>query len=248
LDIPTFDGRTVDFLQLAMDLWKLIIPALSASGLAAWGALHPASQLFGLTLRRLESGCALTFDDGPNPEVTPRLLSLLDRHEVPATFFLLGKYVREHPELAREIAARNHRIGNHTDAHPSLLFMSPGQIRDQLNRCEDAIVSSTGRRSNYVRPPFGFRGPQFDSVARQAGFSRTVMWSVNAHDWKAQPVASVGRYLRRVGDGDIVLLHDGDHRRSNADRNHMLQALEYWLPRWKDAGLEFVSLPLDAKI
>jgi peptidoglycan-N-acetylglucosamine deacetylase len=157
-DAPWKGART--FLEtIDMDLWKIIVPAVSASGLAAWGALHPASQLFGATLRRLERGCALTFDDGPNPEVTPRVLSLLERHEVPATFFVLGKYVRHHPGLTREIAARNHRIGNHTDAHPSLLFMRPRQIRDELNRCEDAIVSTTGRRSNYVRPPFGFRGP-----------------------------------------------------------------------------------------
>jgi peptidoglycan/xylan/chitin deacetylase (PgdA/CDA1 family) len=173
---------------------------------------------------------------------------LLDRHEVPATFFVLGKYVRQNPGLAREIAAQNHGIGNHTDAHPSLLFMSRNQIRDQLNRCEDAIVSSTGRRSDYVRPPFGFRGPQFESVARQAGFSRTVMWSVNAHDWKTPPAASVGRYLQQVRERDIVLMHDGDHRTPNADRNHMLQALEYWLPRWQDSGLKFVALPVDAKI
>jgi peptidoglycan-N-acetylglucosamine deacetylase len=223
-----------------MDLWKIVVPALAGSGLVAWGALDPRSQLFGVTLRRVERGCALTFDDGPDPEVTPRLLSLLDRYKVPATFFVLGKYVRQHSGLTREICARKHQIGNHSYAHPSLLFMTRPQIRDELNRCEDAIVSATGKHTDCVRPPFGFRGPHFDTVARQAGFSRTVMWSVNAHDWNAQPAASVGRRLQKVGQGDIVLLHDGDHRTPGADRSHMLQALEYWLPRWKDSGLEFV--------
>src|SRR5262249_28463562 len=154
-----------------MDFWKIAVPTLSAAGLAAWGAFHPASQLFGATLRRIDRGCALTFDDGPNPEVTPRLLSLLERHNVPATFFLLAKYVRAYPDLAREISARKHRIGNHTYTHPSLVFMTRAQIQDELKRCEDALFSATGRRSDRVRPPFGFRGPQFDSAARQMGFS-----------------------------------------------------------------------------
>ncbi len=231
-----------------MEFWKIVVPVLSASGLAAWGAFHPGSQIFGPTLRRLEQGCALTFDDGPNPEVTPRLLALLDRHAVPATFFMLGKYVREHPALVREIAARKHRIGNHTYAHPSLLFMTRSQIRDELNRCEDALVSAIGRRSDCVRPPFGFRGPQFESVARQLGFSKPVMWSVSARDWNPQPAASIIRRLRRARAGDIVLLHDGDHRKSGADRSHTLQALESWLPQSKDSGVEFVALPLGVKI
>jgi peptidoglycan/xylan/chitin deacetylase (PgdA/CDA1 family) len=170
---------------------------------------------------------------------------LLERYEVPATFFVLGKYVRQHPELTLEISARKHQIGNHTFAHPSLLFMSRQQIRDELKRCEDAIVAATGKRSACLRPPFGFRGPQFDSAARQAGFTTTVMWSVNAHDWKAQPAASVGRRLQKVDQGDIVLLHDGDHRVLNADRSYMLQALESWLARSKDSGLEFAALPLN---
>jgi len=230
-----------------MNLWTIVVPGLACSGLAAWGALDPRSQLFGATVRHVERGCALTFDDGPNPEVTPRLLSLLDKYEVRATFFVLGKYVVQNLKLTQEIAAR-HQIGNHTYAHRSLLFMSRDQIRDELSRCEDAVFSATGKHTVCVRPPFGFRGPQFSLVARQAGFSRMVMWSVSARDWNVQPVASVRRRLQKVKQGDIVLLHDGDHRTSNADRSHTLQALEYWLPRWKDCGLEFVVSPLDAKL
>jgi peptidoglycan-N-acetylglucosamine deacetylase len=247
-DLSAFNLLTTPAEQtVAMDLWKIVVPGLACTGLAAWGALDPRSQLFGLTQRRVERGCALTFDDGPNPEVTPRLLSLLDRYAVPATFFVLGKYVCQHPELTLEISAR-HQIGNHTYAHPNLLLMTRRQIRDELNRCEDAIIAATGKRTSYVRPPFGFRGPQFDSAAHKAGFSRTVMWSVSAHDWNVQPPASVGWRLQKVGQGDIVLLHDGDHRTSNADRSHMLKALEYWLPRWKDSGLEFVSVRSDTEV
>ncbi len=93
-----------------------------------------------------------------------------------------------------------------------------------------------------MRPPFGFRGPQLDRVIRRRGDLGVVMWSVWARDWKAQPPEPVIKRLRRVRGGDIVLLHDGDHRVLEGDRRHTVAALEYWLPRWKDAGIRFVSL------
>jgi len=216
-------------------------PAIAAAGIAAWGAFHPRSQLFGPTVRSTGPACSLTFDDGPNPRVTPRLLSLLDKYQVPATFFVLGKYVREHASLAGEILAGKHALGNHTYSHPSLVFWSRRGIIDELNRCEDAVFQATGARTACVRPPFGFRGPQFGSAARQAGFSKIVMWSINGRDWKPQPARNVVARLEKVRRGDIVLLHDGDHRTFNADRGPMLEALEFWLPRWKDSGMQFVS-------
>ena len=226
-----------------MNAWNIITPAAAASaGLSAWGMLHPRAQLFGPVVRSAGNACALTFDDGPNPAVTPRLLDLLDKYNVRATFFVLGKYVRHFPSLTAEIAARHHAIGNHSDTHANLLFFSHKHIVDELTRCEDAILNATGKRTTSVRPPFGFRGPNFASAARDAGFSQVVMWSVSAKDWKPQPSARVAKRLRKVRHGDIILFHDGDHRTSNADRGHTLQALEYWLPRWKDAGLEFAAV------
>src|SRR5262245_16280327 len=227
--------------MLSMTPWTLIAPVVAAAGVSAWGTFHPRSQLFGPVIRTAGDTCALTFDDGPNPAVTPRLLSLLDKHQVPATFFLLGKYVQAHPALAAEIAGRHHSIGNHTFSHESLVFHSPRHIIEELQRCEDAILEATGKKTVAVRPPFGFRGPQFRSAARAAGFSRIVMWSVNGHDWTPQPADRMRRRLEKVRRGDIVLLHDGDHRASNADRSHMLEALDYWLPRWKDTGFTFTA-------
>ncbi len=104
------------------------------------------------------------------------------------------------------------------------------------------MFRATGRHSSCVRPPFGFRGPQFHSAAREIGLSEVVMWSVSGHDWESQPAARVSRRISKVQSGDIVLLHDGDHRLPNADRSHMIQALEYWLPRWKDSGLQFIRV------
>ena len=113
------------------------------------------------------SAIALTFDDGPNPAITPNLLDLLDRHKVRATFFVMGRCVRAFPALAKEIADRGHTIGNHTDTHPALTFLSPRRISDELDRCDDAIDSAIGRRTRWMRPPFGFRGPQLNSLIRQ---------------------------------------------------------------------------------
>jgi peptidoglycan-N-acetylglucosamine deacetylase len=218
--------------------------ALAASGIYAWGSVAPSARLFGPTIRHTgdESTIALTFDDGPNPAATPPLLDLLDRHRIKATFFLVGAWVREAPSLANDIAVRGHAAGNHTETHPSLAPRSGQRITDELDRCDDAIESATAQKPRWMRPPFGFRSPLLDGIVRRRGGAGVVMWSAWAHDWKPQPAEPVIERLRRVRGGDIVLLHDGDHRMTNSDRRHTVAALEYWLPRWKDLGFRFVTL------
>lgn len=215
-----------------------------AVGTLAWGAAAPRSQLFGPTIRRLNArgGIALTFDDGPNPAITPHLLKLLDRYNARATFFLIGAHVRACPELAAEIANRGHSVGNHTDSHPNLIWKTPTFIRRELLACREAIASATGNPPLWMRPPFGFRGPQLAAIVRESGHQAVVMWSRLAWDWKAQNKAPVIERLRRVTNGDIVLLHDGDHLELRGRRMHTVEALQYWLPRWKDAGHSFVTM------
>jgi peptidoglycan-N-acetylglucosamine deacetylase len=217
--------------------------AMAGGAFLSWASVAPAAQLFGPTIRRTgdSSAMAITFDDGPNPAVTPALLDLLDRHHARATFFLIGRNVRAFPDLTREIAARGHAIGNHTETHPSLTFMRPGRIADELSRCDQAVDSAVGKKPRWMRPPFGFRGPQLNGVVRRGPLG-VVMWSVLAWDWKPQPAAPVIRRLRRAKGGDIVLLHDGDHRILEGDRRHCVDALAYWLPRWRDRGIRFVNL------
>jgi peptidoglycan/xylan/chitin deacetylase (PgdA/CDA1 family) len=215
-----------------------------AVGTLAWGAVAPGSQLFGPTIRRVQTrrGIALTFDDGPNPAITPHLLKLLDRYNARATFFLIGAHVRACPELAAEIANRGHSIGNHTDSHPNLIWKTPAFIRRELLACSEAITSATDHVPIWMRPPFGFRGPQLAAIVRETGHQPMVMWSRLAWDWKAQNKAPVIERLRRVTNGDIVLLHDGDHLELRGRRMHTVEALQYWLPRWKDAGHSFVTM------
>jgi peptidoglycan/xylan/chitin deacetylase (PgdA/CDA1 family) len=179
--------------------------------------------------------------------VTPRLLDLLEKQGAHATFFLIGKFVRECPELVREIAARGHAIGNHTDTHPDLIWLSSAQIREELRRCEESMGNAIGAGSRsavkrWMRPPYGARGPQLDAVRRGEGIVGVVMWSVLCWDWKPQPASRLIGRLARVGDGDIVVMHDGDFRAQNGDRGHVVEALTHWLPRWRDAGFEFVTM------
>ncbi len=223
-------------------------------GVAAWGAVAPPSQLFGPTVRHTDSPrrIALTFDDGPNPAVTPQLLELLDRYSARATFFLIGKFVREFPELALEISVRGHLLGNHTESHPNLIFESRAGIRGELARCQDAISSATrAEPPRWMRPPYGYRNPFLDAEVHRAGLRGVVMWSKACWDWKPQPPERLIRRLSCVAHsgkshGDVVLLHDGDHRAPNGDRRHVVAALEHWLPRWRDAGIEFVTIESSA--
>lgn len=239
-------------------------PAAMAMGAAVYGALYPTAQLFGRTIFRLDSPhqLAITFDDGPNPAITPKLLDLLGRYQARATFFVIGRFAHACAELLQEVRARGHSIGNHTETHPNLLFLGPQHLRDQIRRCGDAIAGATGTRANWFRPPFGMRNPWLAAAAREFNL-RVVMWTVFPGDWRARSDAWLIRRLRPIQRraerrrdsrrfGEILCLHDGDHRHLNGDRTHTLAALEYWLPRWRDLGLEFVTIdeavraPLDS--
>ena len=205
---------------------------------------------------------ALTFDDGPNPAVTPRLLELFERHSVRATFFLIGKFARACPDLVREISTRGHALGNHTDSHARLIFHSRMGIREELARCQDAIAAAAKTEPPlWMRPPYGYRSPLVQGEVQRAKMKGVVMWSKSCRDWKPQPAERLIKRLssvlrptltgpsRQAGGreasrrrGDIIVFHDGDHRTLGGDRQHVVAALEHWLPRWRDAGIEFVTI------
>jgi len=244
--------------------WLIEAPAavIAAAGLTAFAAVHPRAQLFGRTICRTNSArkLALTFDDGPNPAITPKLLDLLDRYKAKATFFVIGRYVRECPELVQETAARGHLIGNHTELHPNLFRLSRREIRIELRLCHDAISNALASPPKWFRPPYGMRNPWVIPAARELGY-RTVMWTLLPGDWKEKPVEWLISRLQPIADhakqnlgsgsntnanagatGDVLCLHDGGHRELNSDRSRTLAALEHWLPRWRDLGLEFVTI------
>jgi peptidoglycan-N-acetylglucosamine deacetylase len=226
-------------------LWYPVLAGIpAAAGGLAWGTWHPASPLFGPVLRRLPSDntIALTFDDGPNPAVTPRLLELLDSHQARATFFLIGQFARACPGIVREIADRGHTIGNHTETHPSLVFLPTRRVVAELAACQRSIAAITGTAPSLMRPPFGARGPQLRAALEKTGLKQVVTWTLLGRDWSPRGKQRLIPRLARVRGGDIVVFHDGSHTMLNADRMDTLRALEHWLPRWKDSGLRAVSL------
>jgi len=224
-----------------------------AAGVTSFAAVHPRSQLFGATIRHTASPqqFALTFDDGPNPAITPRLLDLLEKFNAKATFFVIGKFVRECPQLVQEISARGHLVGNHTQTHANLFWLSPGAIRSEIRQCREALQDTLGAPAKYFRPPFGLRNPWVVNAARELGM-QTVMWTLLPGDWherpvewlilRLQPIADNAQHPAQRKSGDVLCLHDGAHRRLNGDRTRTLAALEYWLPRWRDLGLKFVTI------
>ncbi len=142
---------------------------------------------------------------------------------------------------------RGHLLGNHTDTHANLFFQSRSGIRDELARCQVAIAAAMAGQPRWMRPPYGYRSPLLDAEIRRAGMQGVVMWSKICRDWKPQPPQRLIERLAHVASpgsshGDIVVLHDGDHRTLGGDRSHVIAALEHWLPRWRDAGIEFVTI------
>src|ERR1700704_779398 len=132
-------------------LWPYI--TLAAASYAGYATMAPGSQLYGRTLTHGSDPqqMALTFDDGPNDPHTMQLLDVLARHNAKATFFLIGKYVRQRPEIARAILAAGHEIGNHTDSHPNLIFVSADRLRRELDDCRKSLEDALGTRATLFR-------------------------------------------------------------------------------------------------
>jgi peptidoglycan/xylan/chitin deacetylase (PgdA/CDA1 family) len=221
---------------------KLVSAAL-VTGFAAAGyayAHSPTGQLFG---RTLVASCepneiALTFDDGPNDPYTQQLLDLLAHHQVRATFFLVGNYVMQRPDIARAIHKAGHLLGNHTVTHPSLLRTGPARVREELVKCSAIIEDATGESVKYFRPPFGARRPDVLRTVEELGM-KPVMWNITAHDWDATDAqaleARIQTGLRRNqqrGRSSNVLLHDGGHRVFGTDRSVTLAATQSLLASW----------------
>src|SRR5215813_6434738 len=142
--------------------WPFItVASAAAASYAGYATMSPLSQLYGRTLTHGSdpNQIALTFDDGPNDPHTLRLLDVLAKHEVRATFFLIGRYVRQRPDIARAVAQAGHVIGNHTFNHPNLIFASAGRTRNELQTCDQALRETVGEYSRLFRPPFGARRP-----------------------------------------------------------------------------------------
>ncbi len=213
---------------------------------AGYQSMAPTGQWYGRTFTGLKPGAkqiALTYDDGPNDPHTLRLLEVLARHDVRATFFLIGRYVRQRSDIAREVIQAGHVIGNHTFTHPVLSLKSSVEIRKELMECRAAIQEAVGEHSNLFRPPFGARRPEVLSIARELGL-QPVMWNVTGYDWNAPPAQTIERKCaKQIRGGDVVLLHDGGHKQIGADRSQTVMATDNLIARYKAEAYEFLTIP-----
>jgi peptidoglycan/xylan/chitin deacetylase (PgdA/CDA1 family) len=222
--------------------------ATGAAGGLVWAALSAESQLFGRTLvaPRNPTEIALTFDDGPNPKITPKLLEVLGRANVKATFFLIGGFVKQCPELVREIAAAGHLVGNHTMTHPWLAWQSKSRVREELSGASAAIEDVLGTPVQFFRAPHGARRPAVLRIVHEMGMI-PVQWNVICNDWNPIGVdgimrrATQGVEQNRIrGFGTNLVLHDGGHTGLGADRMDTVRATERLLERY--AEMKFVRV------
>jgi peptidoglycan-N-acetylglucosamine deacetylase len=213
---------------------SLAVTGIAAGGLLTYAALSAGSQLFGRTLiaNRNPSEIALTFDDGPNDPYTFHLLDILAEHQIKATFFMIGRFVRQRPDIVRAVAAAGHLVGNHTMTHPWLVLESRRKVREELAGCNAALEDVVGTKVQYFRPPHGARRPDVLRTGSELGLT-PVMWNVIGYDWKpgisAAEVQShvekgIGRN-RRAGRSSNVVLHDGGQGGIGQDRSATIEAV-----------------------
>ena len=226
--------------------YVLSAAALAAASAASYQSMAPSGQWYGRTFTRLPRSSkklALTYDDGPNDPYTLRLMEVLAKHDVRATFFAIGRYVQQKPQILRELVNSGHVVGNHTYTHPQLMFESENQIRSQLSMCQNILNDTLGMHVNLFRPPFGGRRPAVLRIAREMKLE-PVMWSITSYDWKPTTPERIEQHVRRqLKGGDVILLHDGGHVEMGADRSHTVKVTDRLITKYKAEGYEFVTIP-----
>lgn len=220
------------------------------------GALHGArlgTQRVVWSVETEEPLVALTFDDGPHPDMTPQVLDILDTYGLSATFFVMGLNAKDHQDLVTSAHSRGHEIGNHTWMHEDLTEQSTDEARESIALGDDAVLNAIGARSRYFRPP---QGKVSSPALRYAAENQNdiVLWSLSRGvDGVGRPREVADHVLDKVGPGDIVLLHDGIgreiFRKKSAEpgprrlrRDVELRALPEIIERTLERGLRPVTL------
>lgn len=238
--------------------WVLVAPAqwpvaaaVVAANHAVLGAagLWPKSRLLGPNLLRLppeaalRSEMSLTFDDGPDPEVTPAVLDLLARYDARASFFCIGERAQRYPDLCRDIVARGHSVENHTQHHSRWFpFLGMRGIAREIGAAQETITFVAGQMPVFFRAPAGLRNPLLEPVLARLGL-RLAAWTGRGFDTVTRDPATVAhRMLRRLAAGDILLLHDGNSARSASGARVVLEALPRMLEAIAARGLKSVTL------
>ena len=235
---------------LAPSAWPWALAAVLANHLAlSTVGLWPRGAMLGANLTRLPADCAargevaLTFDDGPDPDVTPQVLDLLAQAGARATFFCVGEQVRRHPALAREIVRRGHRIENHTESHPNA-FAAYGwrRMQAQVTEAQRSIAEVAGTAPRFFRAVAGLRNPLLDPILARQGL-QLATWTRRGYDTRSGDAEVVlARLTRGLAAGDILLLHDGHAARTTAGAPVVLAVLPVLLQQLRAQGLRCVTL------
>jgi peptidoglycan/xylan/chitin deacetylase (PgdA/CDA1 family) len=243
-------GAAGALVAFAPPLWPWALGAVAANHLLLLAAcFFPRSSLLGPNLVRLPEPAivrrefALTFDDGPDPEATPRVLDLLDGAGVRASFFCIGRRAREHPAVVREIVARGHRVENHGDSHTkAFATYGYGRLRADIVASQETLADITGQRPRFFRPLGGFRSPLLDPVLAALDL-RLASWTRRGFDSvQGDPEGVYRRLVYNLAPGDILLMHDGDAARSPTGEPVSLLVLPRLLAAMREAALHPVTL------
>ncbi len=233
-------------------LWPFALGAIAADHLCITAVgLWPRSRLLGPNRTQLPPGAgaaiALTIDDGPDPQVTPRVLDLLEAHKAQATFFCIGTRVRAHPALTREILARGHAIGNHSERHDlRFALMGPRAMAKEVLQGQATLREVTGTDCRFFRAPAGLRNPFLEPILARAGLE-LVSWTRRAFDTVNGDAARVlHRLTRALAPRDILLLHDGHAARTREGTPVILAVLPQLIGAARARGLEPVPLGCSA--
>ena len=228
----------------------MVVGVLIADHLAIVAAgLWPRGTLIGPTIVRLPPAArsrreiALTFDDGPDPATTPKVLDMLDARGARSTFFCVGRRVESNRDLAEEIARRGHRVENHSHRHRNAFwFLPPARLRYEIERAQDAIAAATGRAPRLFRAPAGIRSPLLEPALARAGLD-LVAWTRRGFDTVSGDAPRVlARLVRGLAPGDILLLHDGSSALGASGGPVILEVLPRLLDAIDAAGLHPVPL------
>jgi peptidoglycan-N-acetylglucosamine deacetylase len=228
--------------------WALGAVALDHALITGTG-LWPRSTGLGANLLRLPAAAiarheiALTIDDGPDPEITPAVLDLLDAHRARATFFCIARHAGQHAALCREIVRRGHSVQNHSFDHAHTFSLrGPVALRREITRAQDTLAQVTGQRPRFFRAPAGLRNVFLDKVLHELDL-QLVTWTRRGFDTvRRDPADVLARLVRRLAAGDILLLHDHHTARAPNGRPVTLEVLPALLQRFASEGLAAVTL------
>ena len=178
---------------------------------------------------------ALTFDDGPHPSQTKRILDILDKYGIKATFFAVGVNIDNYGEHLKDVVSRGHEIGNHTNTHPKVSSLDYNGLKKEFSECQSKINELCGCTPKLLRPPEGLIDTSIKDIAREMN-CKVILWDIDTRDWaRTSPQKIADHVISKVSAGDIILMHDYIGKNSPT-----AEALELFIPKLLNMGYKFV--------